>query len=285
VTSRLVATVALAAAATIPAAALQTPTFTSRAEAVRVDVLVTERGQPVRGLRAADFDVLDNGVRQQVEVVSFEQIPLNVVLTFDMSSSLTAERLNHLRDAATALLDGFKPDDRAALVTFSHVVTARSGLTSALDGIRASLAGVSGSGWTALFDGTYTAMAIGESDVGRSLVIVFSDGLDTASWLRADAVLATARRADVVLYAVSATSQRADFLRELAEITGGRLFENKPVHELKPIFLAILAEFRHRYLLTYSPKGVTPGGWHRLEVRIKGRRATVRARPGYQSGQ
>ena len=61
----------------------------------------------------------------------------------------------------------------------------------------------SGSGKTALVDGTYAGIMLGESDAGRALVIVFSDGLDTSSWLRADAVLDAAKRADAVVYAVS----------------------------------------------------------------------------------
>jgi hypothetical protein len=82
----------------------QAPTFASKVEAVRVDVLVTDRGQPVRGLGRSDFEILDNGVLQQVDLVSFEQIPLNVILALDMSDSVAGERLDHLRSAGTALL-------------------------------------------------------------------------------------------------------------------------------------------------------------------------------------
>ena len=82
--------------AVVPAAQDQLPTFSSRVEAVRVDVLVTDGGKPVRGLRAADFEVLDNGVRQTVDFVSAEQLPLNVVFTFDLSGSIVGERLANL---------------------------------------------------------------------------------------------------------------------------------------------------------------------------------------------
>ena len=60
----------------------QVPAFSSKVEAVRIDVLVTENGRPVRGLQAGDFDVLDNGVPQPVDLVSYEDIPLNVILAF-----------------------------------------------------------------------------------------------------------------------------------------------------------------------------------------------------------
>ena len=86
----------------------QRPTFAARVESVRVDALVTENGQPVPGLGPADFDVFDNGVRQDVDLVSFEQVPLDVVLVLDMSDSVAGERLDHLRSASDAALHEFE---------------------------------------------------------------------------------------------------------------------------------------------------------------------------------
>ena len=87
--------------------AQQSPAFTSKIEAVRVDVLVTDNGQPVRGLGPADFEIVDNGVPQQVELVSFDEIPLNVILALDMSDSVAGERLEQLRGAGGGLLAAF----------------------------------------------------------------------------------------------------------------------------------------------------------------------------------
>ena len=202
-------------------------TFTSRIEAVRVDVLVTENGRPVQGLTPADFEVLDNGVRQRVDLASFEQIPLNVVLALDMSASLQGLRLGHLQTAGKRVLDGLKPGDRAALVAFSHVVSPSQGLTDDLDRVRAALDQARGEGLTSLIDATHAGMLLGESDAGRSLLIVFSDGVDTSSWLTADAVLETARRGDVVVYGVEIGERRASFPRDLSEVTGGRLLRHR----------------------------------------------------------
>ena len=260
-------------------------TFTSRIEAVRVDVLVAENGQPVQGLMAADFEVLDNGVRQRVDLASFEQIPLNVVLALDMSASLQGLRLGHLQTAGKRVLEGLKPGDRAALVTFSHIVSPSQALTEDLDHIRRALDQARGEGLTSLIDATHAGMLLGESDVGRSLLIVFSDGVDTSSWLTSDAVLETARRGDVVVYGVEVGERRASFTRDLSEVTGGRLFAIESTNDLSVTFARILEEFRMRYLVSYSPQGVAPGGWHRLDVRVKARGATVKARPGYFAGQ
>lgn len=278
----LVAVSMIASIGALPSHA-QAPTFASKVEAVRVDVLVTDRGQPVRGLGRSDFEILDNGVPQQVDLVSFEQIPLNVILALDMSDSVAGERLDHLRGAGTALIAGLKQADQAAVVTFSNRIVLGAGLTTERAPVQAALTDTAGAGGTALVDGTYAGMMIGESDVGRALLIVFSDGLDTASWLSADSVLDTARRSDVVAYGVSVGRAKPEFLRDLTSLTGGRLIEVEKTSNLSAVFLTMLDEFRQRYLVSYTPRDVAKDGWHRLDVRVK-RRATVKARPGYLAG-
>ena len=275
--------IALGVFAATAALHAQNASFSAKIEAVRVDVLVTDKGQPVRGLGPADFEILDNGVLQQVDLVSFEQIPLNVILALDMSDSVSGERLDHLRAAGHALLNGLKREDQAALVTFRNAVTLGASLTGDPSLVRQALDAAEPEGDTALVDGTYAAMVVGESDVGRALLIVFSDGLDTSSWLHAGAVLDTAKRSDVVAYAVSVGRVKSEFLQDLTSFTGGRLFEIEKTANLSSIFLSVLEEFRHRYLVSYTPRGVAKDGWHRLTVRVK-RNTTVKARPGYLAG-
>ncbi|HET6958610.1 MAG TPA: VWA domain-containing protein [Vicinamibacterales bacterium] len=259
--------------------------FSSRIEAVRVDVLVTDGSKPVLGLGREDFEILDNGVPQAVDLVSFDEVPLNVILALDMSDSVAGERLDRLRDGGSKVLAALKSGDQAALVTFSHAVQLGARLTSDVASVQAALAETGGSGQTALIDGSYAGIMVGESDAGRALLIVFSDGVDTSSWLRADAVLDTARRADVVVYGVSVVSRlKPEFLREITSLTGGRLFEIEKATNLAATFLSILEEFRHRYLVSYTPKGVSRDGWHKLDVRVKNRRTTIKARPGYLAG-
>ncbi len=275
--------IALFMAAGAVALSAQQPTFSTRVDSVRVDVLVTDGGTPVRGLGPSDFDIRDNGVQQQVDLVSFEQIPLNVALALDMSDSVAGDRLERLRAAGIAILGGLRSNDQAALVTFSHIVRLAATLSKDVTSVRTALMQASGDGSTSLVDGVYAGMEIGQSDAGRELLIVFSDGLDTASWLSADKVLDAAKRADVVAYAVAVRSRaKPEFLRELTSFTGGKLFEIETSDKLDEIFLEILQEFRQRYLVSYTPRGVAREGWHKLDVRVK-RGGTVKARPGYQS--
>jgi VWFA-related protein len=216
-----------------------------------VDVLVLDNGRPVTGLGPADFEIADNGVPQQVDFVSFEQIPLNVVLALDLSDSVAGERLEQLQDAGRAVLDGLAKNDQVALVTFSNVVSLGAPLTTDVSTARTALAEAYGFGETSLVDGVYAAMMVGESDVGRALLIIFTDGLDTASWLQADAVLESAKRSDVVVYSAAIdTAVGAPFLRELSALTGGTLYRIESTKDLRATFLRILEEFRHRYLVS-----------------------------------
>lgn len=274
---------AIVAAAVQIISAQQAPTFSSRVEAVRVDALVTDHGKPVRGLKAEDFVVTDNGVAQQVDVAAFDAIPLNVVLALDVSGSMVGEPLAELQDAGRAVVEGLAKDDRSALVTFSHVVSVRQPLTADRAAVLAALGSETSGGETALVDAAYAAMALGEADVGRALVILFSDGVDTTSWLAPAAVLRSARRTDAVVYAVSSpgAGKTPKFLDDLCETTGGRLLEVSSTERLRPVLLQILQEFRERYVFSYTPRGVSRDGWHALQVKVKGRSVSVKARPGY----
>jgi VWFA-related protein len=280
------ALLAFAACSQAAGAAAQTPpTFSAGVEAIRVDVLVMDGDRPVRGLGPADFEVRDQGVLQEVAFVTAEKLPLNVILALDASESVAGEPLAHLRAASRALLERLQPQDQAALVTFSHQVTLQEELTGDVARVGRSLEKVVARGHTAVMDASYAAIMLAEADVGRDLLIVFSDGLDTASWLTEKQVLEAARRADVVVYTVALRGQdRPDFLRELSLVTGGSLLEVDSSRDLGAAFLRVLDEFRQRYLISYSPQGVPAAGWHPLTVTVKGRRATVKARAGYMGG-
>jgi VWFA-related protein len=278
------ATAALAAIVLLLGGRLpQTPVFSTRVEMVRVDVLVTRDGHPVAGLRPEDFEVRDNGVLQQVTLVSLEEVPLDVVLTVDLSASVDGERLAHLRAAGRALLDGLRPDDQAALIAFNHAVSRLRDLTSSFGEVRNALDRATPSGGTALIDATFAGVVAGESDTRRGLVVVFSDGVDTSSWLEQDQVIESARRSRAIVYAVAVAQQRGgpQFLREISTVTGGRLLEVERTDDLAGVFVSVLSEFRQRYLLSYAPRGVDTPGWHDLDVRVRRGDVAVRARAGY----
>lgn len=277
-----VAAVALAVAGGAATADGQDPTFSTRTEVVRVDVLVTDAGEPVAGLGARDFEVLDNGVPQQVDLVAFEDAPLNIVLALDMSRSVSGMKLVQLRSAARMVIGSLAPPDKAALLSFASTVFSRTPLTGDVARLIGALSAAPTTGDTALIDASYGAVVLSESDLGRPIVVIFSDGVDTASFLTAESVVNTTKRSDAVVYAVATSDARREpFLEELCRNTGGRLVDVRSADEFRQTFLGLLREFRHRYLLSYTPTGPAQPGWHALDVRVKGRPTTVKARPGY----
>jgi VWFA-related protein len=264
------------------ALALALAQFSARREVVRVDVLVTDNGRIVRGLTAADFDVRDSGIAQQVDLASFEELPLNVALALDMSSSVSGDRLGHLRTAVRSALRALKPADKAGLVTFSHILGLRQELTSDVVRVSEALDGAEPAGQTALVDGVYGALMLRPFDPGRNLTLVFSDGVDTSSWLQPATVVDVARRGESTVYAVTVKdSGDSEFLSDLVEATGGNKLEVGSTQDLAPAFLRILDEFRQRYVISFSPESVPAAGWHPLQVRVKNRRVNVKARAGY----
>ena len=271
--------------------------FTSRAVGVRVDVLVTNGGQLVRGLSARDFDVRDEGVPQTVSQVELEQIPLNLILVFDTSGSVAGARMRALLEAGNALLEGLRDHDRVALLSFSTRVRLLTPLTSNRQQIRAAFDTLDAHDATSLRDAAFAGLALREADPGRTLLLIFSDGDDTSSWLTTSKVIETAKRTDAVVYAVAAPNQRAfwtpqggtidtvkdagKFLDSLTEETGGRVLFASSNSDLRATFTKTLAEFHDRYVLSYTPTGVSATGWHRLEVKVKGKSGKVTARRGY----
>jgi len=256
-------------------------TFSSRTLGVRVDVLVTDGRAPVGGLSAADFEVRDNGVPQTVALLTSSE-PINVVLALDVSASTDGKRQADLQRASGALLAGLKPRDRAALVTFTQAVAPRIPLTADFPAIRASFAAIQPFGETAILDGVFVALMSVQAQPGRSLVVVCTDGNDTASWLSVGEVLEAAKRSNAVIYAVSAVEARPPSeLKDVSDATGGQMLQVTASRDLAAAFERILSDFRSRYTLAFTPQGVEAGGLHRLDVRVKRSGLSVKARPSY----
>lgn len=301
--------VGVALAAVAASRAQEPPRFRVSVEAVRVDALVLDGDKPVAGLTAANFELKDAGVVQRIDAVSYEDEPLRVMLALDTSYSVNGEPLGQLRDAANAVVDMLTPRDRAAVVTFASEIDLACPWTSERDRLSKALDRTTGAGATSLHDAAYTALVTRDDQPGRALILLFSDGDDTASWLPGETAMDIARRTDAVVYTVgiaqpgwsvlagfrldvsSGVQREAKnlpprdlierFLPELAHETGGKHVDAQKTDTLRDVFTRILREFRTRYVLTYTPRGVEKNGWHPLEVALKGAKGKVTARRGY----
>ena len=161
--------------------ATQQPTFRAGVDVVTVDVSVSRSGEHLAGLQARNFDVFDNGVRQKIDKVTLEQVPIDAYLVFDVSGSIAGDKLAQLRQAANAFVDGLTPRDKVALVTFAKDVKIQQPLTGDLAAFRRSLSDIQAGGQTALFDATFRTIALRERNDRRAVVLVLTDQQDNAS--------------------------------------------------------------------------------------------------------
>lgn len=262
----------------------QQPTFRAESAAVNLDVSVTRGGRPVRNLTAADFLLTDAGDTQRVQGASLETLPLSVFLVLDTSGSVAGQKLDRLIDAGRALARSLRPTDRVSLITFSTRVAVRVPLTADGNAVSVALDSLRTEGATALRDAVFATLQLVPTDRTRPVVIVFSDGRDTASWLPASALLDAVRRAGVVIHAVDlvdATDPYSPFLSELVTASGGRRWAATSASRLTGLFTEALNEMRSRYLLTYVPTNTERAGWHPLTIQLTRGRADITYRPGY----
>ena len=152
-------------------------------------------------------------------------------------------------------------------------------MTADMTSIRVALSAMTGGGATSLRDAVHLALQLQPHDATRPLMLVFTDGHDTASWLTEEAAVDSARRAGVVVHAVRVESDA--FLDKLTQITGGRTWSATSDRQLRELFTRALDEMRARYLLTYTPHGVPQSGWHELKVKLKNGGGDITARRGY----
>lgn len=297
--------------ALVLASGTQAPTFRVAVDAVRVDVRVEQRGRPVTGLTSSTFSLLDSGVEQEVDAVSIEDVPLHLMLVLDASASVSGEVLSELKLAAKVILDELRPHDIATILTFSARVDLQIDRSPDVPRLKATIDQMRAGGSTSLHDALAWGLILGAGAERRTLVVTFTDGEDTSSWIGAASVLEDVRRTDIVIYGIGPRPvwelqtrggvrrtmvpveqlrhwfardpylARYPLLQLAADESGGRMFHIDRSADIGRAFTEILDDFRSRYVLAYVPRGVPPDGWHPIRVSVKEMRATIHARRGY----
>ena len=270
--------------------------FRSTVNYVEVDVSVNSKNRPVTGLTAGDFELRDNGVAQKILVMDRETYPVDVTLAIDVSSSVRFV-LTSLVNAVNRIRENLHSNDRVMLLVFNQRILERAALAppSSLGWLTPG----SAAGSTSLYDAITVAMAVPQASIRRQMAIVFTDGLDTISFLDQASALEVARHTRTAIFVVtsSGTDLPKAFSRDLVEITGGMTQEVRPYQPVtgKSIlgtsgnnifdssFLRALEDFRSSYVLRYTLEGTPSPGWHDLTVRVvkPGTQYQVRARRGY----
>ena len=297
-TSLMVATLVASQQASTPAQA-QAPVFRAGADVVSVEASVRRDRRAVVGLKSTDFELLDNGVLQDITDVSYERLPIDVTVLLDTSASVTGQALDDLRRALKQLRSDLGAKDRLRLVTFNMRVRRLMDFGDSAAATDTALASIGGAGSSAVFDSLAVSLSAASPPGRRHLIVLFSDGQDSSSITDAETVLDVARRSapTVAVVLSSASRQRpASLLRNSTKLasatvgdvsdqitgeTGGFVAAISPEENVTSTFRRVLEQFRTSYVLYFTPKGVERQGSHTLEVRVKNAKVDVRARRSY----
>ena len=313
--------------ATLIAGLLVVPLFPQRAQeqeevgpTIRVDVSVVNvlctvrdgKGRLIPNLEKSDFDIREDGKRQQIVYFSREtKLPLTLGLLVD--SSVSQQRLigEEQRAAAEFFEQVLTRQDAAFLISFDVTVDLLQNLTGSVDFLRQALGeirvnsgGGAGSlggpfpqvqtGGTHLYDAVYLAADdVLRKEVGRKALILITDGQDHGSKVKREHAIEMAQRTDAIIYGILFVDRSfygfggggytgESVLKEMAEETGGRVFNARNDKELAAAFDQISSELRSQYSLGYSPSNAArDGGYRRIEVRVPSKGYRVQARKGY----
>ena len=276
--------------------AQQQPTFKATVDLVNFGVMVVDKqGKPITGLKAEDFEIVENGKKQTVTFFAAGEPeaapPLHLGLLLDTSGSMSED----LRDARSAAVKFVNALDQAAdftLVDFdTQVRVARfpaADYPRLVERIRERKA----DGWTALYDAVGVYLDGAQRQDGQKVLVLYTDGGDTTSTLTFHDMLDLVKASDVTLYAVGYTEhqgsgrmqQRAD-LERLATTTGGLAYFPGSAKDIDGVFDKIREEIAARYSLGYvSTDTRTDGAWRGVEIKLLRRDlkgVKLRTRGGY----
>jgi Ca-activated chloride channel homolog len=273
------------------AAQNQTIKVSTASVPVYVTVLDAEK-RLVPDLVLDDFEIFDNGKPQTINVFENKPVPITAIVMIDTSGSITAS-LGLVKDGAEQFLLRLLPDDKAQVGEFSDKIKFHPGsFIDDRDRLIYLLKHELDFGYpTRLYDAVDQSVDRLIPMDGRKVVVVFTDGDDTASKVGVGKVMDRAREKDVMIYAVGLQTEYFNGqqrvrsspdrgLKKLAEDTGGGYFELKKTADLGDTFTRVAQELHSQYVLGFSPE-LQDGKVHKLEVRVKRGGMTARARKTY----
>jgi Ca-activated chloride channel family protein len=289
----------------VPAALVSAAVFAAGAqERVRggVDLVslhgtVTDGVRYITDLTEGDFEIYEDGVRQELTFFSKGQQPVALAVLLDTSASME-NRLETAQEAAVGFVRRMRPGDVMEVVDFDSQVTVLQPFTSDVAALERAIRQATVNGSTSLYNAIYIALknlqkvrARDSSEIRRQAIIVLSDGDDTSSLVAYDEVLNLAKRSETAIYAIGlrhSEQARREFkeaefvLRQLSQETGGRAFFPSAASELSKIYDQIAQELASQYAIGYSStNSLRNGAWRRISVRVLRPGLTGRTRQGY----
>ncbi len=267
------------------------PIFKSSVRTVPVYATVVDGGgRLVPDLERGDFSILDNGKPADLSLFSNESQPFTAVVMLDTSASMTAN-LKLLNRAAEQFLLRLLPVDRAQVGAFNDKIQLSGTFTNNRDELIGALNDLYFGNPTRLNDGIAASLDALHGIQGRRVVIVFTDGEDTASKIGFKTVMERARDEEVMVYSIGLESEYFNGVRvvksrpsrdlkKISDETGGGYFELLKTADLAPTFSRVAQELRSQYLIGFAPSALD-GKVHKLEVKVTRPGMVVRARKSY----
>jgi Ca-activated chloride channel family protein len=261
---------------------------------VVVNVTVTDSsGKYARGLRRADFKLLEDGREQTISSFGAEETPFAAAVLLDFSGSME-KRVSLARAAAIRFLDGLREEDVAAVYRFDSKIEQLQDYSPSRD-LAPMAFEMKADGMTVLNDAILRAAKdLAERPEKRRAIVVLSDGYDTKSSASMDKALAAAFYAGVTIYTVDmsesgasrgpGSAQAAGALKNFANKSGGRYIATPGGQALREAFNSILAELGNQYTLAYRPSNrERDGRFREIAVKLSKPELTVRTRKGYRA--
>lgn len=269
----------------------QAAVFRSGTRIVPVYATVTDaQDRLVPDLTREDFEIYDNDKLQELAVFNSESQPFTAVLMLDTSGSMT-DSLKLVYAGAEQFLTRLQAQDKAQVGAFNDKIEFNGVFTSDRDELAAALRDLDFGYPTRLYDAIDQSLNQLTGHEGRRVIVLLTDGEDTASKVGQGHVLDRARDDEVMIYGIGLESvylagrsrvrTRPDkVLRKLAEETGGGYYLLSGTKDLNATFARIAQELRSQYVLGFAPT-VLDGKVHKLVVKIKRPGMKVRARKTY----
>ena len=272
--------------------------ITSRTDLVTLTLTVTDLyGRFVSGLQKNAFTITDNGQEQLITHFSDMDAPVSVGILFDVSDSMSGEKIGKARKALERFINTSHPSDEYFLIAFNSRAQLLLDRTRDGESVIQKLTLVQPKNNTALYDAVYLGTEkVTRGSHQKKAMLIISDGQDNSSRYNFGEVRRLLKESDVVTYAVGIMDGRdagsmngmqgQAFLDELTSVTGGKSFYPQTDVEMDEIFERIALELRHQYSIGYLPKDFEPDGKYRkVKVKVKPPRGlprlTVRSREGY----
>lgn len=258
-------------------------TFRAGTDATVLNVSVFDGDRVVTNLRASDFEVTDNGVKQTLTVADFNKLPVDLRLVFDTSGSISDDELESYLKMMKKVADTLDKADRGEIITFTSKLAEAADRRHPPLKVNLQRDGQEG---TAFFDAAIAALTTVKMADRRQVTILLSDAIDNSSFFDEETLRKAALRTDAVVYTVlpgNSYGGRAvseSRLGMISRITGGNLVKTSP-NDVASRIIETIEEFRQSYLLRYDVTGVPVPGWHKVAVKVKGQSYKIRTKTGY----